>query len=75
MWLNADLTERPLTSACFILQTLGRGPRSASTLHYGHILVTLMHDVLTPAENALIRNNQSEAALPHPPAVPRYDGG
>ena len=40
---------------------LGRGPTTASTFHYGHVLVTLMHDVLTPAERALTRNHQTEA--------------
>jgi uncharacterized protein YbcI len=42
-------------------QYLGRGPRSASTFHYGHVLVTLMHDVLTPAEKSLCRTNQTDA--------------
>ena len=52
-----------ITSALVGIHTehLGRGPRSASTFHYGHVLVTLMHDVLTPAEKSLIRNNQGEA--------------
>ena len=52
-----------ITSALVGIQTeyLGRGPRSASTFHYGHVLVTLMHDVLTPAEKSLTRTNQTEA--------------
>ncbi len=52
-----------ITSALVGIQTeyLGRGPRSASTFHYGHVLVTLMHDVLTPAERALTRNDHPEA--------------
>jgi len=36
-------------------QHLGRGPRTASTFHYGSVLVTLMYDVLTPAEKSLSR--------------------
>ena len=32
---------------------LGRGPRTASTFHYGNVLVTLMHEVMTPAEKTL----------------------
>jgi uncharacterized protein YbcI len=40
---------------------LGRGPRSASTFHFRHVLVTLMHDVLTPAEKSLAGTNQLEA--------------
>ncbi len=52
-----------ITSALVGIHTehLGRGPRSASTFHYGHILVTLMHEVLTPAERTLARANQAEA--------------
>jgi len=42
-------------------QYLGRGPRSASTFHYGHVLVTLMHDVLTPAEKSLTQTRQANA--------------
>jgi uncharacterized protein YbcI len=29
---------------------LGRGPETASTFHYGNVLVTLMNDVLAHAE-------------------------
>ena len=52
-----------ITSALVGIQTehLGRGPRSASSFHYGHVLVTLMHDVLTLAEKTLTRNNQTDA--------------
>ena len=52
-----------ITSALVGIYTeyLGRGPRSASTVHYGHVLVTLMHDVLTPAEKSLTRTDQTGA--------------
>ena len=40
---------------------LGRGPRRASTFHYGNVVVTLMHDVLTNAEKSLTGNNHGEA--------------
>jgi uncharacterized protein YbcI len=40
---------------------LGRGPRSASTFYHGHVVVTLMHDVLTPAEKSLTQARQTEA--------------
>ena len=40
---------------------LGRGPRSASTFHYGNVLVTLMYEVLTPAEKSLIRAGDAHA--------------
>ena len=52
-----------VTSALVGIHTeyLGRGPRSASTFHYGNVLVTLMHDVLTNAEQSLGRTNQGDA--------------
>ena len=52
-----------ITSALVGIHTeyLGRGPKSASTFHYGRVLVTLMHDVLTPAEKSLARTHQSDA--------------
>ena len=52
-----------ITSALVGIHTeyLGRGPRRASTFHYGQVIVTLMHDVLTPAERSLTRANQTDA--------------
>jgi uncharacterized protein YbcI len=52
-----------VTSALVGIHTeyLGRGPRSASTFHYGQVLGTLMYDVLTPAEKSLTRADQTEA--------------
>ena len=40
---------------------LGRGPRTASTFHYGNVLVTLMHDVLTQAEKSLAEAQHNDA--------------
>ncbi|HUA48778.1 MAG TPA: Na-translocating system protein MpsC family protein [Solirubrobacteraceae bacterium] len=40
---------------------LGRGPETASTFHYGNVLVTLMNDVLTHAEKSLTRTGQLDA--------------
>lgn len=40
---------------------LGRGPKSASSFHYGNVLVTLMYEVLTPAERSLARHGHNEA--------------
>jgi uncharacterized protein YbcI len=40
---------------------LGRGPKTASTFHHGNVLVTLMHEVLTPAEKALVRAGHGDA--------------
>lgn len=52
-----------VTSALVGIHTehFGRGPRSASTFHYGHVLVTLMHEVLTPAEKSLARTGHMDA--------------
>lgn len=38
---------------------LGRGPRTASTLHDGNVIVTLMHGVLTRAEKSLVRTDRA----------------
>ena len=40
---------------------LGRGPTTASTFHYGTVLVTLMHGVLTQAERSLTQSGRTEA--------------
>jgi uncharacterized protein YbcI len=40
---------------------LGRGPETASTFHYGNVLVTLMYEVLTDAEKSLTRTGQVDA--------------
>ena len=52
-----------VTSALVGIHTeyLGRGPKSASTFHYGNVLVTLMQDVLTHAERSLTRTGRAEA--------------
>jgi uncharacterized protein YbcI len=42
-------------------QYLGRGPRTASTFHHGNVVVTLMHDILTPAEKSLTRHEHMDA--------------
>jgi uncharacterized protein YbcI len=42
-------------------QFLGRGPKTASTFHYGNVLVTLMHDVLTQAEKSLAEAQHTDA--------------
>jgi uncharacterized protein YbcI len=41
-------------------QHLGRGPERASTFYHGNVLVTLMHDVLTPAERTLARTDHRD---------------
>ncbi len=61
--LSGGELNAAVTSAIVGIQTeyLGRGPKSASTFHYGHVLVTLMHDVLTPAEKSLTRGSHADA--------------
>jgi uncharacterized protein YbcI len=52
-----------ITSALVGIHTeyLGRGPKRASTFHYGNVLVTLMYEVLTPTEKSLADGNRREA--------------
>ena len=52
-----------LTSALIGIQTAhpGRGPKAASTFHHGNVVVTLMHDVMTPAERTLARTGNAPA--------------
>ncbi len=52
-----------VTSALVGIQNryLGRGPKTASTFHYGNVLVTLMHEVLTHAEKSLTETGQMDA--------------
>jgi uncharacterized protein YbcI len=40
---------------------LGRGPKTASTFHYGNVLVPLMNEVLTHAERSLAQTGQVDA--------------
>ena len=40
---------------------LGRGPKTASTFHYGNVLVTMMHEILTHAEKSLTQTGQIDA--------------
>lgn len=40
---------------------LGRGPKTASTFHYENVIVTLMKDVMTPAEKTLARGGNGAA--------------
>lgn len=42
-------------------QYLGRGPKTASTFHYGNVLATLMNDVLTHAEKSLSEAQHTDA--------------
>jgi uncharacterized protein YbcI len=52
-----------VTSALVGIQNeyLGRGPKTASTFHHQNVLVTLMHEVLTPAEVSLTETHRRDA--------------
>jgi uncharacterized protein YbcI len=52
-----------VTSALVGIQNryLGRGPKTASTFHHHNVLVTLMHEVLTPAEVSLTETHRRDA--------------
>ncbi|HVW17987.1 MAG TPA: Na-translocating system protein MpsC family protein [Solirubrobacteraceae bacterium] len=52
-----------ITSALIGIHTkhLGRGPKTASTFYHGNVLVTLMYEVLTPAERTLTRTGRTDA--------------
>jgi uncharacterized protein YbcI len=52
-----------VTSALVGIQNrhLGRGPKSASTFHKDKVIVTLMYDVMTPAEKTLAATSQEDA--------------
>lgn len=41
----------------------GRGPKKAFTFHNGNVLVTVLEEVLTPAERKLAGNGDSDAVL------------
>jgi uncharacterized protein YbcI len=41
----------------------GRGPKKAFSFHNGKVLVTILEEVLTPAERKLAGNGESEAVL------------
>jgi uncharacterized protein YbcI len=41
----------------------GRGPKKAFSFHNGNVLVTVLEEVLTPAERKLASNGESEAVL------------
>jgi uncharacterized protein YbcI len=42
---------------------LGRGPKSASSFHHNNVVVTLMHDVLTPADKAVSLADRDDAVI------------
>lgn len=65
----ADLTggelNAAITTALVGIQRreLGRGPTSASTFHHDNVLITLMHGVLTQAEQVLGDNGEHSSVM------------
>ncbi|HET7120717.1 MAG TPA: Na-translocating system protein MpsC family protein [Solirubrobacterales bacterium] len=41
----------------------GRGPKKAFTVHNGNVVITVMEEVLTPAERKLAGNGEADAVL------------
>lgn len=41
----------------------GRGPKKAFSFHNGNVLITVLEDVLTPAERWLVGNGEGDAVL------------
>jgi uncharacterized protein YbcI len=41
----------------------GRGPKKAFSFHSGNLLITVLEEVLTPAERKLAGNGESDAVL------------
>ena len=63
MPLRGGELNAAVTSALVGIHTahLGRGPKTASTFHYNSVVVTLMHDVMTPAEKTLAATGNAPA--------------
>jgi uncharacterized protein YbcI len=60
--LTGDELNAAVTRALVGIQNeyVGRGPRTASTFYNDNVIVTLMHDVLNLAEQALARSGRGE---------------
>ncbi|HEU4599582.1 MAG TPA: Na-translocating system protein MpsC family protein [Solirubrobacterales bacterium] len=41
----------------------GRGPKKAFTVHNGNVVITVLEEVLSPAERKLVGGGESEAVL------------
>jgi uncharacterized protein YbcI len=58
--LNAAITREVIRIQS---ESHGRGPKKAFSFHNGNVLITILEEVLTPAERKLAGNGQSEAVL------------
>lgn len=56
--LNAALTREVVRIHA---AHLGRGPKKSFTFHHGHVVVTVMHDVMTRAERLLAAHGDGDA--------------
>ncbi len=60
MELNAAVTREVIRVQN---ESHGRGPKKAYSFHHGNVLVTVLEEVLTPAERRLAGNGESDAVL------------
>jgi uncharacterized protein YbcI len=58
--LNAAVTREVIRIQS---ESHGRGPKKAFSFHNGNVLVTILEEVLSPAERRLVRSGQVEAVL------------
>jgi len=58
--LNAAVTREVIRIQS---ESHGRGPKKAFSFHNGNLLITVLEEVLTPAERKLAGNGHSEAVL------------
>jgi uncharacterized protein YbcI len=58
--LNAAVTREVIRVQS---ESHGRGPKKAFSFHNGNVLVTVLEDVLTPAEHWLVGEGEGDAVL------------
>lgn len=58
--LNAAVTREVIRVQS---ESQGRGPKKAFSFHNGNVLITVLEEVLTPAERNLAANGDAEAVL------------
>ena len=58
--LNAAVTREIIRIQS---ESHGRGPKKAFSFHNGNVLVTVLEDLLTPAERWLVSNDEGDAVL------------
>lgn len=58
--LNAALTREVVR---ILTASLGRGPKKSFTLHSGNVVITILQEVMTRAEQSLASNGEGDAVL------------